>query len=69
MFERVHRLILRVNFNFDRVIQRSSLQFLDLGRHRCGEEISVALFGDLGQNQVDLLLKIHRQKTVSFVKD
>lgn len=52
-------LVFNVHFDLDWVRQRCSLEFLDLGSHRGGEQESVSCFGNLSQDEVDLLLEVH----------
>ena len=69
LFQGVYSLVLCVDFNLDRVYQRCTLELLDLVSHSGREEEGVPLLGDLCEDKVDLLLKIHGQKPVSLVKD
>lgn len=62
-------LVLTSNLYLNRVIQRGSLQLLDFAGHGGREEEGVsANLRDLAQDQSDLLLKVHTQESVCFIK-
>lgn len=67
--KRVYSFIFGIDFNQNGVLQWSTMQFLYFTCHRSWEQVRVSLLRNLGQNQINLLFKVHWQKSISFVEN
>jgi len=61
--------VLVTHFDLNWVVKRGTLELLYFRGHGGREKVSIPVLGDLGQNEGDLLLKVHGEEAISFVED